>query len=238
MQIFLLAGQSNMAGRGTVEAEDRVVVPHVWMLDRSGHWVPAIEPMHFDKRTAAAGPGRAFGLAIARRDTMVDIGLVPVAVGGTSIVSWEPGAQDPMTKAFPYDDAIRRARIALEHGDLAGILWHQGESDATARRAPLYAERLRTLIARFRADLGASGVPFIVAQLGRFPERPWNEWSVLVDSVHRALPSHVARTAYVSAASLAHRGDTLHFDSRSARELGRRFAAAYLALRDSLRAGR
>jgi hypothetical protein len=194
--------------------------------------------MHFDKPTAGVGPGRAFGIALAQGDSTIVIGLVPVAVGGTSITWWEPGAQDPVTKAFPYDDAIRRARIALADGELAAILWHQGESDSNAQLVPRYAERLQTFITRFRTDLGAPNVPFIVGELGRFPERPWNEWRVAVDSVHRALPSHVARTAYVSAANLGHKGDTLHFDSRSARELGRRYAAAYLSLRESGRAQR
>ena len=238
MQIFLLAGQSNMAGRGAVEPEDRVVVPRVLMLDRAGQWVPATEPMHFDKPIAGVGPGRAFGIAVAERDSTIVVGLVPVAVGGTSITWWEPGAQDPATKAFPYDDAIRRARIAVADGELAGILWHQGEGDSNAQAAPGYAERLRVLIERFRTDLGAPNVPFIVGQLGQFPEKPWTEWRIAVDSIHRALPSQDAHSAYVSAANLGHRGDTLHFDSRSARELGRRYAAAYFSLRDASRAQR
>ena len=86
------------------------------------------------------------------------------------------------------------------------------------------------MIARFRADLNAPEVPFIIGELGQYPERPWNQWLVLVDEAHRAIPSQVRATAYVSAEGLTHRGDTLHFDARSARELGRRYAAAYLAM--------
>ena len=48
LDIVLLAGQSNMAGRGPIEASDRVPAPHVWMLDREGHWRPAVEPVHYD----------------------------------------------------------------------------------------------------------------------------------------------------------------------------------------------
>ena len=236
MEVFLLVGQSNMAGRGAVEDEDRLPTPRVMMFDRNDQWVPAVDPVHFDKPTAGVGPGRAFGVAISRRDTDADIGLVPAAVGGTSIVWWEPGAQDPATKLHPYDDAIRRARLALKSGYLAGIIWHQGESDANAQAAPLYAERLRALVARFRADLGAPEVPFIVGQLGRFPERPWHQYLAQIDAVHRALPFQVSRAAYVSADGLTHRGDTLHFDSRSAREFGRRYASVFLALRDSVSA--
>jgi hypothetical protein len=39
--LYLLAGQSNMAGRGTVEAADRVPVNGIMMLDRR-HAAPAV----------------------------------------------------------------------------------------------------------------------------------------------------------------------------------------------------
>ena len=82
MRLFLLIGQSNMAGRGTVEELDRTPVAHVWMLNQQGQWVPAVEPMHFDKpKVAGVGPGRAFGAAIATATPSAEIGLIPAAVG-------------------------------------------------------------------------------------------------------------------------------------------------------------
>ncbi len=231
LAVFLLVGQSNMAGRGTVETVDRTPVPHVWMLDRDGRWVPAVEPMHFDKPSAGVGPGRAFGAALAARDTALAIGLVPAAVGGSPIRAWAPGARDAATDTHPYDDALRRARQALRGGTLAGILWHQGESDANATAAPLYAAQLRAVLQRFRDDLGAPDVPIVVGQLGRFPERPWSPWRDSVNAVHEALPARLPRVAFVRADGLTHRGDSLHFDAPSARELGRRYAEAWLRLR-------
>ncbi|HEX8916483.1 MAG TPA: sialate O-acetylesterase, partial [Humisphaera sp.] len=47
--LFLLVGQSNMAGRGKVEDEDRKPHPRVVSLDKAGQWVPAVDPIHFDK---------------------------------------------------------------------------------------------------------------------------------------------------------------------------------------------
>ena len=64
--VVLLVGQSNMAGRGVVGAEDRVPSPHVWMLDKAGAWVPAVDPVHYDKPIAGVGPGRTFGIELAR----------------------------------------------------------------------------------------------------------------------------------------------------------------------------
>ncbi len=57
LRLFLLVGQSDMAGRGTVEAEDRAPVAHVWMLNQALAWVPAVDPVHFDKpKVVGVGP--------------------------------------------------------------------------------------------------------------------------------------------------------------------------------------
>ena len=91
-RIYLLVGQSNMAGRGTVEDEDREAHPRVWALDRVAQWVPAREPLHFDKPTiAGVGPGLAFGKAVVARYPNDHVGLVPCAVGGSPIRTWVPG---------------------------------------------------------------------------------------------------------------------------------------------------
>ena len=235
MQLFLLAGQSNMAGRGRVEAQDRVVHDRVLMLDRQLTWVPATDPVHFDKSVAGVGPGRSFGIAVADANTTAIIGLVPTAVGGSPITSWEPGALDSATRTHPYDDAIIRARAAMRGGTLKAILWHQGESDSHDPASSLYEGRLRALIERFRADLGAPDLPFIIGQLGCFSNGPWSPDKERVDAAQRSIAARMHNVAFVSSESLTDRGDTIHFDASSARELGRRYAAAYLAMRSSMR---
>ncbi|MFL5619201.1 MAG: sialate O-acetylesterase [Gemmatimonadaceae bacterium] len=231
MQLFLLAGQSNMAGRGKVEAQDSVVNPRVLKLDRTMAWAPAVDPLHWDKPAiVGVGPGRAFGLALVARDSSIRIGLVPAAVGGSPISSWEPGALDPATKTHPYDDALARLRVAQKSGTLRAILWHQGESDATPALSVLYAAKLRALIARFRRDVGDPNLPFVIGQLGRFAAKPWSAEMQRVDSVHRAVAASVSHVAYVSSDGLRDRGDLLHFDAASARTFGQRYASAYLAI--------
>lgn len=227
--LFLLVGQSNMAGRGTVTPEDKVPNPRVLMLNQTGEWVPAVDPMHFDKpEVVGVGLGRTFGLTIAEAAPGVTIGLIPCAVGSSPIDVWKPDAYFAATKSHPWDDAMKRAKTALQAGTLKGILWHQGESDSTAVLAPTYEGKLRDLIARFRVELPT--VPFIVGELGHFPESPWDEFRTKVDRAQRDVASSVARVAYVSAEGLKHKGDKLHFDADSYREFGRRYAAAYLKL--------
>jgi hypothetical protein len=231
LQIFLLAGQSNMAGRGTVEAQDSVVDPRVLKLGEAMKWVPAVDPLHWDKPAlVGVGPGRAFGLVLAARDPNARIGLVPAAVGGSPISSWVPGTRDPATGAYPYDDALARMRIAMRDGKVRAILWHQGESDATPELSPVYEAKLLALIARFRSDLGEPELPFIIGQLGQFDGRPWTADVQRVDAAHRAIAASLKNVAYVSSDGLRDKGDLLHFDAASARTLGQRYAAAYLAI--------
>jgi hypothetical protein len=229
LDLYLLVGQSNMAGRGKVEDSDRVVHPRVWTLSKSDEWVPAIDPLHFDKPAAVGvGLGRTFGLEIAGAFPAASIGLIPCAVGGSPIDAWTPGTLYPPTNSHPWDDAIRRARRALRDGTLKGILWHQGESDATPELAPTYAAKLDDLIARLRKELDAPDVPFIAGQMGQFVEKPWNDDKRTVDRAHRELPTRVRLTAFVNSDSLGHNGDFVHFDAAAYRELGRRYAASFL----------
>lgn len=226
--LFLLVGQSNMAGRGKVEAMDTVAHPRVLSLDRSDQWVPAIDPIHFDKPVAGVCLGRTFGILLAERIPEITVGLIPCAAGGSPISVWVPGQYWEQTQNRPYDEAIRRTKIALASGVLKGILWHQGESDAVPALAGTYEQSLHALIQRFRADLNAPDVPFVAGQLARFPDRPWDEARTIVNAAHEHLPEMVRHTAFVPSDGLIHGGDGVHFDAESLREFGRRYAEAYL----------
>lgn len=228
--LFLLVGQSNMAGRGKVEPQDTAPLPRVMMLDKARAWVPAIDPMHFDKPIAGVGLGRSFASHVAETRPAVTIGLVPAAVGGSPIDAWTPGAFYEPTRSHPWDDAMARVSVARQSGTLKAILWHQGESDATPELAPAYEAKLHDLIARFRRTLDAPDLPFIVGQVGHFADVPWDDARRTVDAAHRSLPGKVPRTAFVASDGLVHGGDKVHFDSASLRELGKRYAAAYETL--------
>jgi hypothetical protein len=225
LHLYLLAGQSNMAGRGTVEAGDRQPHPRVWVLNQQGDWVPATEPLHFDKpAVAGVGPGLSFGKAMADADTSVAIGLVPTAVGGSPMASWQPGGFHEQTKAYPYDDALRRLKTAQPAGTLKGILWHQGESDSKPELAAVYEEKLTELIGRFRQVAGAQ-VPVVVGTLGDFYVQK-NPTAATINQILQILSKKIPRMACVMATGLTDRGDQTHFDAASARELGLRYAEA------------
>jgi hypothetical protein len=234
MYLFLLVGQSNMAGRGVVAAEDLKPHGRVLVFDKNETWVPAIDPMHWDKPAAGVGLGRTFGREIANANPRISVGLIPCAVGGSPIDAWQPGVFYTPTKSHPWDDAIRRAKAALKHGTLKGILWHQGESDCKPELAPAYEAKLHDLIKRLRAELAAPEVPFIIGQMGQFADAPWTPEMKVVDQAHRDLPKKVSNTVFVGADGLKHKGDKIHFDADSYREFGRRYAEAWALLNQRL----
>ncbi len=231
--LFLLAGQSNMAGRGHMTEADRIPSPDVLMFDRNCQWVPAVDPVHFDKKEAGTGLCRSFASIVAAAHPGTVIGLIPCACGGSPISTWEPGAYHDQTDSHPYDDTIRRTRLAMQSGILKGILWHQGEGDCEEENAPLYEKRLRCLIERLRKELNAPEVPLIIGQLGNIPERPWTEYTEIVNKAHLAAASE-PNCAFVKSDGLTCNEDHLHFNAASLKEFGRRYAETYLKLSSNI----
>ncbi len=229
--LFLLVGQSNMAGRGKLDDAARTPHPRVYVLSKDGSWGPAVDPLHFDKpKIVGVGPGRAFAEAALADDSDRVIGLIPCAVGGSPISTWKPGAYYSVTRSHPWDDAIRRGKRAMQDGVLKGILWHQGESDSKPELSSAYEAALHDLVARFRSELGVPDVPFVAGQMGIFDERPWSADKRKVDRVHQSLPQKVPYSAFAKADSLNHKGDEVHFDTASARILGQRYYEAWKSL--------
>uniref|UniRef100_A0A804MI23 Sialate O-acetylesterase domain-containing protein n=1 Tax=Zea mays TaxID=4577 RepID=A0A804MI23_MAIZE len=172
MRIFVLSGQSNMAGRGGVHHKhwDGVVPPEcapdpsILRLSSAQQWEEAREPLHADidtTKTCGIGPGMAFARAVLsslQEDTpgaAAQIGLVPCAVGGTAIREWSLGKH-------LYEQMVSRARVATLYGEIEAILWYQGESDAESDAdTSAYLENVERLICNVRADLGMPQLPFI-----------------------------------------------------------------------------
>lgn len=230
MDIFLLAGQSNMAGRAPVEEFDRLVWPNLVCLAADGAWMPAVEPLHYDKSGAGVGPGSTFGRMVADAWPGRKIGLIPTACGGSPIAAWQPGAYHKQTNSHPYDDAIARTRRGMRDGRLRAILWIQGESDSTAERAPLYHGRLVALIAGLRRDLNAEDVPFIIGRRPKYARSPDNPWRAVVDEAQRRAARELPRVHFVDMPVLTSLPDGIHADAASVREMGRRLAEIYLRI--------
>ncbi len=217
MKLFLLIGQSNMAGRGKVEPQDQVVNPKIFMLTKDLKWVPAKDPLHFDKPAAGVCLGSQFARDVSKADPTAAIGLIPCAVGGTTLEQWKDGGA-------LYKDAVARAEEAMKSGKLAGILWHQGEGDSgNPATVESYADRFSKMIGKLRKDLRADKVPVLVGELSHGHKSNDSINAVLPDSVKKVAPSGL-----VSAEGLGNKA--LHFNSADLRTFGQRYATEYLKL--------
>ena len=222
--IYLLAGQSNMAGRGRMSEAPVISTANVLKFDTNDTWTAATEPVHWDGGRGGFGPGLAFGRAMADASPGRTVALVPCAVGGSALAQWMPGK-------IHYTNAVARVRKAMRDGTLKGIIWHQGEADSwRATSSESYGGRLATMVRTLRKDLGAPDVPFVAGEVSQI----YAKWILhrggtsFVDTVNAQMRTAISRlppSGYVTVEGLT-RGprDMVHFDPPSAAALGRRYA--------------
>ncbi len=230
LNIFLLIGQSNMAGRGRLNEVAPLSNPQIFMF-RDGHWTAATEPLHTDKpHVAGIGLSMSFAVTLMKEASISPIGLVPCAVGGTPLSRWMPGAD-------LYENAVKTIRAALSKGKLSGVLWHQGEGDSgNYDDAASYGERLGKMIKSLRSDLSVEEIPVIAGQLGYFLRNRKNYvFSELINQQLRELDGKLSAYSWISARDLTDNGDKLHFNAKSLREFGNRYAKGYLDLTKNTR---
>ncbi|CAA2987620.1 probable carbohydrate esterase At4g34215 [Olea europaea var. sylvestris] len=229
-QIFILSGQSNMAGRGGVDKQkkwDGVVPPEcspdpskIHRLNANLQWEPAAEPLHYDidcKKTCGVGPGMSFANAVKER--LGIIGLVPCAVGGTAIKEWERGA-------LLYENMVKRAAAAVQggSGEIRAMLWYQGESDALNQHdADSYKENMEALIHNVRADLNLPSLPVIQVAIGLVK----GEFVEKIREIQKGID--LPNVVCVDAIGLKLKEDNLHLTTEAQAQLGRMLADAYLA---------
>jgi hypothetical protein len=125
-------------------------------------------------RRKGAGLGLPFAVALSE-STSVPGGLIPCAHGGTSMDEWSPALRDKGGNSL-YGAMYQRFQAAS--GKVTGILWYQGESDASAKDAPQFRKKFEDLIAAVRRDFNDPDLPFYGVQIGRHVSKglaePWN----------------------------------------------------------------
>ena len=229
--LFLLIGQSNMAGRGYLNATNRVSTERVLKLDACGRWVAATEPLHFDKRSAGAGIGASFARAVADRDPSITVGLIPAAWGGTAINEWNGERACSVM-------AVQRTLRAMEDGELKAILWHQGCSDSGSMGSiNSYMPKLSNTVSFIRSWLKKPDVPFIAGELGDcLVDNPYVKkgkgpkfWKEFNERLHH-IGEYVPNSAWVDGFGFKCNPDGIHFDTPSLRAYGLRFADVYFKM--------
>ncbi len=227
--IFLMGGQSNMAGRGLIAPEDTIPHPRILTINSNNEWILAKEPLNvFEPRMR----GLDCGLSFARKllDSVADsitIGIIHCAVGGSSIQQW---LGDSVHREVKLSSNLKeKAAFAQRFGTIKGILWHQGESDANTGAIPVYYDKLHQVMTEFRSSLGNDKLPIIMGELGSFavPAVKQARRDTINEIIHRYADAH-DHTYVIDTEDLTPKSDSTHFDAPSQRIMGARYAEIYL----------
>ncbi|YCM42924.1 sialate O-acetylesterase [Verrucomicrobiaceae bacterium 227] len=240
--LYLLAGQSNMDGRGKsadLTKEQRRPSKHAIIFYRnpphsSEGWKPltpgySIAPGYKGKLPSPTfGPEIGFIAAMHKAAPDQKFALIKGSKGGSSLrQDWKPGTKDDPKSQGPryrhFIETIDMAKAALKNdghtAKLKGVLWHQGESDSRAG-TEAHTERLTDFIARLREDTGEPQLPFIIGEV--FDNGARDKIRAALLKVSQTTP----HCAFAPADQLTTWDPGTHFDARSQLILGERFATA------------
>ena len=236
-RVFVLAGQSNMVGRGDtseLSAPYDSPQPDVKIWNGSG-W-STLAPGGGDH-----GPELSLGRTLADHYGET-IYFVKRAEGGASLApdparpdkSWDPDT------GTLYDELKTRVEDALANlgggADVKGFFWMQGEADSKDEaHAGAYLTNFHDLIALAKADFDAPDMAVVLGRVNGtlYPNATFGDKYQFVATV-RAAQEQAAATlpsaAWVDTDALALNDDELHFSSAGQIDLGNAMALACLAL--------
>ncbi|MDD2765091.1 MAG: sialate O-acetylesterase, partial [Opitutaceae bacterium] len=117
------------------------------------------------KPANTVGPDWSFAESIVAA-TGHDVGLLPCALGATTMEDWNPANRDQGARSL-YGNMIER--IKMVGGRVKGVLWYQGEGE-TGSQATIdgFQTAFLNLVDSIRRDTGIPDLPFIYIQLSRF----------------------------------------------------------------------
>lgn len=221
---FLMIGQSNMAGRGFPADVEPLPKNDNIYVQRNGRWWPKYVPVNPDRVTAGVSLIETFVEDYSLDHPDVQIGIIPCADGGTAIEAWEEGS-------VLFDNAVNHSMLALRTSTIAGVLWHQGESNV--RNSEGYAEKFMKMKDAFVKKLGLQDVPFIAGGLGDFlvnyKEGAFSEY-YRINEIYETLAKEDPMLGFVSAKGLSSNPDNLHFSAQALREFGHRYYEVFKTL--------
>lgn len=209
LSVFVLAGQSNMVGRGVGTPSPTNPRLLVWRADG---WHVAADPLSTDSGEAGIGPGMTFGLQVLKH-VPGRVGLIMCAVGGTNIAAWQP-------EGALYQACLAQVRaVGLP---VAGVLFLQGEADARETRAqalawPAAFDRVHYAFAH---DAGGT---FVLGQIGSIDPAKYVYQQIIRDE-QKAMAAKLG-LPLVRSSDLPNDGG--HFTVPAYRVLGARFATAW-----------
>jgi sialate O-acetylesterase len=230
--IFVIAGQSNAAGRARDPIHDPPELG-VHLMRNSGRWDLASHPFNdttnavYDGHFETANPSHCPYLAFAKKmraELNYPVGLIQSALGGSGLWQWNKREEGTL-----YTNMLRMIKDNTD--SIRGILWYQGCADAFEKHGEDYFERFRQFVQDVRDDLNAPNLPFYTVQLNRCtlesePEKD-RHWGMVREAQRRA--AHEIEDVHVIPANDLAIMDFIHNSASANLAVGERTARAVLA---------
>lgn len=226
-KVFLLAGQSNMAGEGKVsELPPPYNVPQTSVKFWSNNnWVVLQGGFGDGKTSTLFGPEVTFGFALRHFFPKDDIYLVKYGLTSTDLaVQWNPNGTGECYNTFKSAvvAAMQNLSAAGKSPAIAGMVWMQGENDALKPTyAAAYATNLASFVAHVRRDFKTPKMPFVLGRI--LPCYGTKNDSKLVRGAQMTLPDRVGHTVWIDTDDLQ-LAFTGHYGTQGQIALGFRFA--------------
>ena len=248
-QIYLCFGQSNMEGNATPEAQDYENVPERFQVMAAvnfsnpkremGKWYTAVPPLC--RQGTGLAPADYFGRTMCENlPEEVKIGVVHVAIGGTSIkgfmeelcgnyISSEADWFKNIMANYdnnPFRRLVDVAKKAQQYGVIKGILMHQGETDGGMGN---WTENVKKVYERLLSELNlsADNVPLLAGETVQSEE---GGYCGGFNRVIATLPNVIPTAHVISSKGCKQKGDGLHFTAEGYRIIGKRYAEKMLEL--------
>jgi hypothetical protein len=215
-KVFILAGQSNMVGKGKNPSREYEEPNYNVLLfynnSNNSLWKPQKIPF-----ARNFGPELSFGRNMSSL-LKEPIGIIKVAAGGTSINGrWDPQKGDLIEELKGKIEIAKKDNV-----EFVGMLWMQGESDSRDEdSANNYSSKLRSLIETVRNATENSQLIFIAGRIN--PSSPYTSSEIVRNSISNLDEEYYG---WVNCDDLSKNFDGLHYDASGQLKLGERFAEA------------
>ena len=255
LDIYLAIGQSNMAGRASIEQADCVPIENAYLFNAEGVWEPAqmgaltedgavqgfnrySDVRKTDGTLQGLSPAYSFAKLTAQ-STGRKIGIVSNARGATTIKQWAKGYEAPEGASESqldydlYEKSVARAvQAARAGGKIAGVIWHQGEAGGDASD---YMADLKKLVSDLKTDLKdylktENTLPFVAGTLAG------NYVTADIYNAKIGQMTDQSNENYIPDSAVANVGigetlsDNTHLNSQAQRDLGEAYAYKMLKL--------
>ena len=135
-----------------------------------------------------------------------------------------PTHYDMVSRLTP--GVLYNAMIApLTHFPIRGVIWYQGENNASVEQAPIYAHLFQTLIRDWRRSWGEGDFPFLFVQLANLKTNSGDGWPELREAQMQTLG--LKNTAMAVTIDIGDPND-VHFKNKQ--DVGHRLALAARAI--------